>query len=604
MNKSAQKSPHLFHIPVMGTGFSIDTPLKVARYGISSVVSLVDDILLEQMRKHHSDKLGLEYIEISERAEDSRANRVQAYMEFLNTRIGEQVKALQSSPFEPGTEITRYFEMLPDSSLKESYTKMLALSDSAEKTKLQDSLRQQAVPGSIDVNLMTKLDRDTYEKGQKLAPEYADAMSSLRGYAKSSVRSSIIFSAGFNRRLYAYLAKFDDFFLDDEGILRKKIVLKVSDFRSSLIQGKFLARKGLWVSEYRIESGLNCGGHAFASEGFLIGPILEEFDRKKAELVEQLHELYNKALAGMGRTPVQSPLEVRITVQGGIGTAEENRFLLEHYDIDGTGWGTPFLLVPEVTNVDELHMKKLQAAGDNDVWLSDRSPLGIPFWSLRHTASDETHNRRINANKPGSPCPKGFLISNTEFTKVPICHASRVFQKRKLKQVAESGASPEKISFTSKKIMAKACICHDLAGTVTLKLKIDKEALPSICCGPNIVNFSKVATLEEMVGHIYGRLSLLTNSERPHMFIRELSLYVDYLRDELQRASEGLLDKTTKSFQEFKQNLNDAIEYYKKLAEQFSSEQRERFLRELDALFEEIEKVLPEPATPISIAVI
>ena len=604
MHKSAQKSPHLFHIPVMGTGFSIDTPLKVARYGISSVVSLVDDILLEQMRKHHFDKLGLEYTEITERAEDSRANRTQAYMEFLNKRVGEQVKELQSSPFEPGSEITRYFEMLPDSALKDSYTKMLATSDPAEKSKLQDSLRQQAVPGSIDVNLMTKLDRDTYEKGQKLAPEYADAMSSLRGYAKSSVRSSIIFSAGFNRRLYAYLAKFDDFFLDDEGVLRKKIVLKVSDFRSSLIQGKFLARKGLWVSEYRIESGLNCGGHAFASEGFLIGPILEEFDRKKAELVEQLHELYNKALAGMGRTPVQSPLEVRITVQGGIGTAEENRFLLEHYDIDGTGWGTPFLLVPEVTNVDELHMKKLQAAGDNDVWLSDRSPLGIPFWSLRHTASDETHNRRINANKPGSPCPKGFLISNTEFTKVPICHASRVFQKRKLKQVAESGASTEKISFTSKKIMAKACICHDLAGTVTLKLKIDKEALPSICCGPNIVNFSKVATLEEMVGHIYGRLSLLTNSERPHMFIRELSLYVDYLRDELQRASEGLLDKTTKSFQEFKQNLNDAIEYYKKLAEQFSSEQRERFLRELDALFEEIEKVLPEPATPISIAVI
>jgi len=31
--------PHSFHIPVMGTGFTIDTPLKVARYGISSVIS-------------------------------------------------------------------------------------------------------------------------------------------------------------------------------------------------------------------------------------------------------------------------------------------------------------------------------------------------------------------------------------------------------------------------------------------------------------------------------------------------------------------------------------------------------------------------------------
>ena len=31
----------------VGTGFTIDTPLKVARYGISSVVSLVDDVLIE-----------------------------------------------------------------------------------------------------------------------------------------------------------------------------------------------------------------------------------------------------------------------------------------------------------------------------------------------------------------------------------------------------------------------------------------------------------------------------------------------------------------------------------------------------------------------------
>ena len=29
---------HKFYIPVMGTGFTTDTPLKVARYGISSVV--------------------------------------------------------------------------------------------------------------------------------------------------------------------------------------------------------------------------------------------------------------------------------------------------------------------------------------------------------------------------------------------------------------------------------------------------------------------------------------------------------------------------------------------------------------------------------------
>ena len=41
------KKTHSFHIPVMGIGFTIDTPLKVSPYGMDSVISLVDDILLE-----------------------------------------------------------------------------------------------------------------------------------------------------------------------------------------------------------------------------------------------------------------------------------------------------------------------------------------------------------------------------------------------------------------------------------------------------------------------------------------------------------------------------------------------------------------------------
>ena len=67
-----------------------------------------------------------------------------------------------------------------------------------------------------------------------------------------------------NPRLYGYIANFKDFFPDVNGKIKKKIVLKVSDYRSAIIQGKFLAKKGLWVSEYRIESGLNCGGHALS----------------------------------------------------------------------------------------------------------------------------------------------------------------------------------------------------------------------------------------------------------------------------------------------------------------------------------------------------
>ena len=40
----------------MGTAFTADTPLKVAQFGIDSVISLVDDVLLERLRKIYTDK--------------------------------------------------------------------------------------------------------------------------------------------------------------------------------------------------------------------------------------------------------------------------------------------------------------------------------------------------------------------------------------------------------------------------------------------------------------------------------------------------------------------------------------------------------------------
>ncbi len=193
----------------------------------------------------------------------------------------------------------------------------------------------------------------------------------------------------------------NSFLISAHGQLKKKIVLKVSDYRSAVIQGKFLAKRGLWVREYRIESSLNCGGHAFATKGFLLGPILEEFKRQKSRLTRQLHAVYVKSLAENGRAPIELPYPVRVTVQGGIGTADENAFLLDYYRVDGTGWGTPFLLVPEATNLDHEHLEKLAAATHRDVYLSDSSPFGIPFWNLRNSASEEDRRRRIRQDRPG-----------------------------------------------------------------------------------------------------------------------------------------------------------------------------------------------------------
>jgi hypothetical protein len=129
-----------------------------------------------------------------------------------------------------------------------------------------------------------------------------------------------------NPRLYSYISSFKDFFPDANGYIKKRIILKVSDYRSSLIQGKFLAKKGLWVSEYRIESGLNCGGHAFASDGFLMGPILDQFKEKRQELVDAIHSVVSGALESAKKYVPALPMPVKITAQGGVGTAEEHNF--------------------------------------------------------------------------------------------------------------------------------------------------------------------------------------------------------------------------------------------------------------------------------------
>ncbi len=583
---------HTFFIPVMGTGFSIDTPLKIARYGVSSVISLVDDTFLEQMRKYHSELAGEPYEEIGRKEEDYRAKRTTAYLNLVDRLLKKQIEELQTSPFEPDSEITRYYELLPESEIKTKYSRMIKSDDPGEREQLQKELRLAAVPGTIDVNIMTKVDRMNYRKGKILAPEYSDARSALRGYANSTLRSSIVLSAGLNPQLYSYIAHFEDFFPDTMGRIKKQVVLKISDFRSAVVQAKFLAKRGIWVSEFRIESGLNCGGHAFAAKGHLMGPILKEFKEKKDEMVRQTHNLYVKGLPAKYHTNITDPQEVRLTVAGGIGTADEHQFLLKYYNVDKAGWGTPFLLVPEVTNVDDEHLQKLADATDDDVYLSTSSPLLVPFWSLRTSASEETRRRSILEGKPGSVCPKGHgKIFDTEFTEIPECISARNYVMKKVDSIKGEDLTEEQRKGIKEDVLAKLCICHDLSGGATLKLGIDMDATPCICCGPGIVNFSRIASLEEMVGHIYGRLSLLANSDRPHMFIKEMSLNIEFLRNEIEKFRLELTTNGAKYFQEFKENLLSGIDYYRKTAEEFMETNRTRFLEDLKTQKETIEKL-------------
>ncbi len=562
--------PHTFHIPVLGLGYSIDTPLKVAHYGISSVLSVVDDELVERMRKYHANLHQKEFIPIAKKEEDSRAKRITAYLNLVDLLADEQFEALKKLPFEKGNDLCRFFELLPETSeLKHGYELMMDFPDGHSKQIFQRVLKSRMQKGHIDVNIMAKVDKMNYVDGVYSGDQNTDALSALRGFALSRLSGSVVLSAGMNPRLYSYAETVQDFYPDAAGRMKKKIILKVSDFRSALIQAKFLAKKGLWVSEFRIESGLNCGGHAFATQGYLMGPILEEFKSRRAEMTGTLFELYAAAFKEKQFPAPECPLQ-RVTVQGGIGTAAENSFLLKHYELDATGWGSPFLLVPEVTNVDDQTLRQLAEAGEDNFYLSNASPLGIQFNNFRGSSIEKQRLERIEKGRAGSPCTKKYLCNNTEFTEEAICTASRSYQHQKIKELQTQLLSAEAYKEQFDAITEKICLCEGLCASAYLKYGINKpkeSTAVAICPGPNLAYFSGIYSLDEMAGHIYGRMDLLDQVQRPHVFIKELDLYVEYLQGAITEHLKQVNEKRKKYLNDFKSQLKEGIDYYKNLFE-------------------------------------
>lgn len=557
---------HSFHIPVLGLAYSVDTPVKVAPLGISSVASIVDDILLERMREHYALQEGFHFEPVPDKNPGFRSKRVTAYLNMMQELIDARFEQIRSSGLADGGQLARYFELLPDSSsLKPAYIQWLGMEPGAARDELENTLKGGMKKGSVDVNIMAKVDKLNYDqKGEAIN---SDALESLKGFAESVLESSVVLSAGMNPRLYSYLENFPDFFPDGQGYIRKRVILKVSDYRSALIQAKFLAKKGIWVSEFRIESGLNCGGHAFATEGYLLGPILEEFKTKRAEMIGELFGLYQKALSERGIESTQPP-EMKISVQGGIGTAEESSFLLEYYELDATGWGSPFLLVPEAVNIDDETMLQLAEAGKEDYYISGSSPLGVPFNNFRFSAAEKQRLERIAQGRPGSPCTKKYLVSNTEFTKEPICTASRKYQALKLKELQGAGLPEEEYRKKADEVMEKLCLCEGLVTSAYIRNNISRKkntTAVAVCPGPNLAYFSRIFSLDEMVGHIYGKVNLLMNASRSNMFINELNLYMDYLRKDIETNLQTLTDKKLKYFTKFKEQLQNGIQYYKEL---------------------------------------
>ncbi|MEP1304935.1 MAG: hypothetical protein ABJK11_03445 [Balneola sp.] len=555
---------HTFSIPVMGTGHSIDSPIRVAPYGINSVISIVDDLLIERIRKHYATLFALPYNSIRRNAEDGRALRITAYLDLVQEIVTHKFEEIKSQPFFENNEKSKYFEMLPSTAeIKEKYQELLKMASGSIREVFASEINEEMKPGSIDVNIMAKIDGFSFPKSnQPMTAEYSDGNAALRGFARSKLSSSLVLSAGFNPRLYNYLADFEDFYRDLKGQIKKKIILKVSDFRSALIQGKYLAKKGLEVFEYRIESGLNCGGHAFASDGYLLPSLLKEFKEKRESLRSVIspliQEYYEKNRQG-GFHSEWKEMEPRITVQGGIGTSGEAQRLLNDFEMDATGWGSPFLMVPEATAVDKPTLNLMKQAKEDDLYLSGVSPLGVPFNNIRNSGSAQWHKERIEKGKPGSPCPKGFLESNTEFTENPICTASSQYQLLKIDQINHSENDEVTKNKQREKVLDKACLCDHLGNGALIALDILKpqQAPQAICPGPNIAWFNDIYTLKEMVAHIYGRIPSLVSPIRPHMFAKELEMYVDYFL-ELVHQTENLANEF-KKLSRFRNNLEEGM---------------------------------------------
>lgn len=564
---------HTFHIPVLGLAFSIDSAIKVARYGISTVMSIVDDELIERIRAYYCQLNQLTYRPIHKSEKDYRANRITAYLDLVKILVDQQMDKLKQDSFTSDSDLTKYFQLLPESHPARPIYHAMELEDStAIKNELRDLLITYLKPGEIDVNIMSKVDKLNSSNGAIMDQRYSDALAALRGFANCTLHSSVILSAGMNPHLYAYLAELPQFFPKADSTFDKKVVLKVSDFRSSLIQAKYLAKKGVWVSEFRVESGLNCGGHAFATDGFLLGPILEEFKAKKEDLKGELFTIYKAYWTAQGIELTHQP-SIKYTVQGGVGTALEHQFLLDYYGFDAVGWGSPFLMVPEATTVDSETLSALEQATEEDFYCSGASPLGVPFNNFRQSTAEKLRLERIQKGRPGSPCKKEYLISDTEFGAKPLCTASRAYQHQKIQALQMQQLSSEEYHKAFDAITEKTCLCEGLAAPAYLKYNIQRakeQTAVSICPGPNLIWFKKQYSLKQMIDHIYGRSSILENPDRPFLLINELNLYIDHIQKYVTDNKDMLNEKKVKYVDKFKTQLQAGIAYYDKLSEQLS----------------------------------
>jgi hypothetical protein len=70
-------------------------------------------------------------------------------------------------------------------------------------------------------------------------------------------------------------------------------------------------------------------------------------------------------------------------------------------------------------------------------------------------------------------------------------------------------------------------------------------------------------SLKEITDHIYGRANVITRTDRPNMFTKELNIYIDYLKNKMEETKLSMTKKQEQYYQTFEANLKEGIIYYK-----------------------------------------
>lgn len=108
-----------------------------------------------------------------------------------------------------------------------------------------------------------------------------------------------------------------------------------------------------------------------------------------------------------------------------------------------------------------------------------------------------------------------------------------------------------------------------------------------------------------MVGHIYNRSNLVTDHNRPNMFINELEMYIDYLKKKIDGTTAPIADKQRKYFESFKSNLAEGVNYYSETFAPFLEKfgrSKEQFLEQLEDLKQRLERVEIKQKEPEPVA--